>query len=75
MVNEEVRPSRFPDDHIDDKIKRSLAYIFDTHVESSNKVALKKQEGDRISLMQYGKNVKRMFSLVSINQNKTQLRN
>ena len=30
---------------------------------------------DRISIMTYGKNVRKMFNLVSINKNRTQLRN
>mmetsp|Transcript_40468 Transcript_40468/g.61725 ORF Transcript_40468/g.61725 Transcript_40468/m.61725 type:complete len:269 (+) Transcript_40468:143-949(+) len=83
LVNEEVRLSTQQEDRIENKIKRSLAFIFDNHVDSSlhgqDKQAAaelgKKAIGDRISLMQYGKNVKRMFSLVSLNKNKTQLRN
>jgi hypothetical protein len=50
---------------IEYKIKKSLELIFDNYIEHT----------DRLSLMTYGKNTKKMFSLVGIEKNKTQLRN
>jgi hypothetical protein len=64
---------------IEKKIKLALEYIFERHVEfgqnQSNADALTGSGGDRVSVMTYGKNVKKLFNLVSMTKNRTQLRN
>lgn len=50
---------------IEEKIRKTLELIFDNFVESS----------DRLALMSYGKNTKKMFNLVQYENNKIQLRN
>lgn len=54
---------------IQKKIVLSVQHIFDQHMNSGN--GQSKNDCDRISIMTYGKNVRKMFNLVSINKNKT----
>jgi len=55
LVNEDVKQS-YNNERLELKIKKSLEMIFDHYIEST----------DRLSLMSYGKNTKKMFNLVSI---------
>ena len=68
LVNQYVKPSTFVHDNIQNKIKKSLAIIFDHHVHQGSSMST---DGDRLSLMTYGKNVRKMFNLVNIKKNKT----
>lgn len=64
LVNEDVKQSTY-NERLDIKITKSLEMIFDLFVDPR----------DRLALMSYGKNTKKLFNLVSIKDNKTQLRN
>jgi len=55
LVNEDVKISN-NNERLDIKIRKSLEMIFDHYIEDS----------DRLSLMSYGKNTKKLFNLVSI---------
>jgi hypothetical protein len=68
LINEYVKPSTYENDNIQNKIKKSLAIIFDHHIHQGSNLS---SEGDRLSLMTYGKNVRKMFNLVNIKKNKT----
>ena len=54
LVNEDIKPSQFINKKLDVMIKRHLEQIFDQHMEPN----------DRLSLMTYGKNTKKLFNLV-----------
>ena len=66
LVNEHLLPSDSIVDKLELKIKKSLLMIFDNHINI---------QGDKLSLMTFGKNSKCLFNLTSINKNNTQLRN
>ena len=64
LINEELKQS-YDFVKIKTKIQQSLELIFDNFIEVD----------DRISLITYGKNVKKLFNLVGYNKNQVQLRN
>ena len=64
LINEEIKES-YDVVPIRNKILLSLELIFDQYIE----------QNDRISLIKYGKNIKKLFNLVAYNRNQTQLRN
>jgi len=74
LVNEYTKESNDRSDPIQVKIARSLLYIFDNHVSAPvgrELDAHRECPGDRISLMSYGKNVRKLFNLVHIKKNRT----
>jgi len=56
LVNEDVKASVDSDQRLNIKIKKSLELIFDHYIEPS----------DRLSIMSYGQNTRKMFKLVTI---------
>jgi hypothetical protein len=61
LVNEDLKSSRNDADPIEEKLKNTLTLIFKEHIKSE----------DRISLMTYGKNTKKLFNLVNTHKNMT----
>ena len=66
MINEDVKrtPHSASNMSVDAKIHESLRVIFDNYIKFS----------DRLSIMTYGKNVSKLFNLISIEQNNVILR-
>ena len=80
LVNEDVSHRK----NLDKRIKFDIKDIFFTHIEDPDSELKASKTGnrrpaifakDKISLMSYGKNVKKLFNLTSINENLTQLLN
>lgn len=74
LVNEYIRESQneCKDQMIQDKISFSFDCIFNNHIDYGGKLKNNKQnDGDRVSIMTYGKNVRKLFNLVSMSKNQT----
>ena len=65
IVNQLVRNKSTFDFPIEKKIQLSLEIMFENHLD----------EKDNVALLTYGKNTKRIFSMVPVTKNKVQLMN
>ena len=73
-ANEDSKPGYIS---LEKKIKLSMKIIFDNHVKYKKNEKAGTQEilEDRLCIMAYRRNVRKLFNLISIRKNNTQLKN